>query len=146
MKNTRVWNLLSPDKTFPNKTSSFAMLGGDELKPDFIDGVAGDGAVFSSLEDLLIWDDFWVNADLLSDENRMEAFKTPTLNDGTASDYGFGWVVVNDGKFVTHTGAWLGARTYIGRNTENRNTLVVLDNGLNLLLDPIVNQIAQVFK
>lgn len=144
MKNSRVWNLVSADETFENKTSSFMMLGGKELKPDFLDGIAGDGAVFSSLEDFLIWDDFWYNSPILSDKNRVEAFKSPTLNDGTVSNYGFGWGISKDGKSVSHTGSWLGARTYIGRDTDKKTMLVILDNGLNVNIEAIGKQIAKV--
>ena len=144
MKNTRVWNLLSKDKTFPNKTNSISYLTGKatELAPDFIDGVAGDGGVFSSIEDFLIWDKFWYENPLISPANLAEAFKQPILNNGTISNYGFGWVIV-DKDVVIHNGSWLGARTLIVRNRKNKRCRVLLDNGMNFRLDNIAKEIGK---
>lgn len=99
MNNTRVWNLLSDESTFPNKANDFNNLKGNvtELKPSFIDGVAGDGAVFSSANDMLIWDRFWYQNDLISEAILKEAFKKPELLNGMKSDYGFGWLLTENG-------------------------------------------------
>jgi len=144
MKNTRVWNLLSKEKTFPNKTSSISYLTGKamELAPDFIDGVAGDGGVFSSIEDFLIWDKFWYDNPLISAANLEEAFKQPILNNGKLSNYGFGWVIVDE-DVVIHSGGWLGARTLIVRNRKNKRCRVLLDNALSFSLDNIAKEIGK---
>ncbi len=144
MKNTRVWNLLSKEKTFPNKTNSISYITGKatELAPDFIDGVAGDGGVFSSVEDFLIWDKFWYENPLISATNLAEAFKQPILNNGEASNYGFGWVIVDE-DVVIHNGSWLGARTLIVRNRKNKRCRVLLDNALNFSLDNIAQEIGK---
>lgn len=146
MKNTRVWNLFSAESIFPNKTKSFMnMVKAAPLSPSWLDGVAGDGAVFSSLEDFLIWDQFWYNNDLISSEHLKEAFKMPTLTDGTISDYGFGWTVSGD-DMVWHNGSWLGARTAIIRRMSNKTCLVLLDNSLNERHNDILQQINTVVK
>ena len=146
MKNTRVWNLLSEESTFPNKTNSFMnIIKTAPMSPSWLDGVAGDGAVFSSAEDFLIWDQFWYGNDLISPENLKEAFKKQKLADGSISNYGFGWTVPND-EMVWHNGSWLGARTAIIRRMENKTCLVLLDNSLNERLDNILQQINQVVK
>ncbi|MFK7980237.1 MAG: serine hydrolase domain-containing protein [Saprospiraceae bacterium] len=144
MKNTRVWNLLSKEKTFPNKTNSISYLTGKatELAPDFLDGVAGDGGVFSSIEDFLLWDKFWYENPLISAANLAEAFKQPILNNGAISNYGFGWVIVDE-DVVVHSGSWLGARTLIVRNRKNKRCRVLLDNALNFGLDNIAKEIGK---
>ena len=45
MDDTRVWNLVSEDDTFDNKTETFSNNNGERsaIEPDFLDGVAGDG-------------------------------------------------------------------------------------------------------
>ena len=143
MSQTRIWNLISKEKTFTNKTSSFKYVGDNavELKPTGIDGVAGDGAVFSSINDFLIWDQFLYSNSIVSDSTLGEAFVTPTLLDGSKSDYGFGWGV--NGNIVSHTGAWLGARTVIRRDTENKTCVVVLDNAQGKKVSEISNQIVK---
>lgn len=143
MKNTRVWNLISKDKTFQNKTDGFETIPlrnkTNPVKPTFIDGVAGDGGLFSSLNDFIIWDKFWYGNKLISDDNLKEAFKQPILNDGTTSNYGFGWVI-ND-NIVMHNGAWLAANTYFARNTKEKTGLVILDNSYNLFFSEIIEEI-----
>ncbi|MEP0265816.1 serine hydrolase domain-containing protein [Dokdonia sp.] len=133
MKNARVWNLFSKDKTFPNKTLGFEKQGDVYIPmyPTFIDGVSGDGGIFSSLDDFVIWDQALYNNSLLSQEKLKEAFTTPTLTDGTVSDYGFGWSLGDE--VMQHSGGWLAARTFIYRNTKTKTCLVILDNSANTL-------------
>ncbi|AWH74812.1 hypothetical protein DCS32_11780 [Dokdonia sp. Dokd-P16] len=146
MNNTRVWNLLSDESTFPNKANDFNNLKGNvtELKPSFIDGVAGDGAVFSSANDMLIWDRFWYQNDLISEAILKEAFKKPELLNGMKSDYGFGWLLTENGMW--HNGAWLGANTVIMRNTNKKTCTAIFDNSSNLFFDKIIQELGKVKK
>jgi len=146
MKNTRVWNLLSSDSTYTNKADDFDNLKGNvsELKPTFIDGVAGDGAVFSSANDMLIWDSFWNGNELINTTLLEEAFKKPKLIDGTESDYGFGWIVTENGMW--HNGAWLGANTIIMRNTKEKTCTAIFDNSSNMFFDKILKELSKMKK
>ena len=146
LSHTRVWNLLSKDDSFEGKTADFQNFKGrtKELKPSFIDGVAGDGAVFSSVSDMFVWDQFWYENDLLSEETLREAWIEPQLSSGKTSDYGFGWIITQDGMW--HNGAWLGANTLIVRNTDSRSCLVLLDNSSNLFFDKISEELRRVVK
>lgn len=141
MVNTRVWNLKSEEKTFKNKADDFDNFQNKakELKPTFLDGVAGDGAVFSSVKDMFLWDKFWYKNPLIESENLKEAFKKPILNNGKTADYGFGWLITEKGMW--HNGAWLGANTIIIRNTETKNCLVILDNSSNIFFDKIIDEL-----
>jgi len=139
MNETRVWNLISEDKTFEGKTEGFYTRGkkANKVTPNFIDGVAGDGGVFSSINDFVIWDQFWYENAIISEENMKEAFKKPVLNDGSVSDYGFGWIIIND-DVMMHNGKWLAASTSIMRNIKKKTCIVVLDNSSNLYFDEIM--------
>lgn len=147
MKNTRVWNLVSKDKYFENKTSSFDNFMGtaSKLTPGVLDGVAGDGSIFSSVDDFVIWNQFWSENSLLSKETMAEAFKKPTLNNGKQSYYGFGWIVTQR-VGTWHNGSWLGARTLIARNEKLKNCIVVLDNSSSKNVDLIGRELAKVFE
>jgi len=146
MKNTRVWNLKSAESTFENKADDFKNFEGfpSEVKPSFIDGVAGDGAVFCSARDMLIWDGFWYENDLIQESNLQEAFIKPVLNNGDTSNYGFGWVITDHGMW--HNGRWLGANTIIDRNTENKTCLVILDNSSNVFFKEILKQVKAIAR
>ncbi|WP_298767214.1 serine hydrolase [uncultured Polaribacter sp.] len=147
MKNTRVWNLASKDLDFTNKTGSFFNFSGNisELKPGVLDGVAGDGGVFSAIDDFVIWNKFWSSNSLLSQQTMNEAFKKPILNNGTASNYGFGWVVLNPVAH-SHDGSWLGARTLIIRNEQLKNCMVILDNSSSLVIHKMSAELVKVLK
>jgi len=148
LNETRVWNLISKDKTFKNKTASFDNVLGDieVLTPGILDGVAGDGAVFSSINDFEKWNQFWYTNDLISKSIMNEAFKQPKLNNGKLSNYGFGWQVIPDRHAVWHNGGWLGARTVIIRNTKLKNCMVILDNSSTLNIDAISKKLVKVLK
>jgi CubicO group peptidase (beta-lactamase class C family) len=145
MKNTRVWNLVSPETTFENKTGSFDNFLGaiTELPPTVFDGLSGDGGIFSSLDDFIIWNQFWTENALFSKETMQEAFKKPILTNGVESDYGFGWTVTPNGG-VWHNGSWLGARTLIARNEGSKNCMVILDNSSSQHVDDMGQQLASV--
>ncbi|WP_075341836.1 serine hydrolase domain-containing protein [Tenacibaculum agarivorans] len=147
MKNTRVWNLVSNDKDFAHKTSSFKNVSGDliEIKPGILDGVAGDGGVFSSIDDLIIWDRFWNHNTLLSEDTMNEAFKTTVLKDGEISNYGFGWIILSEDAHI-HNGSWLGARTSFVRNKKLKNCIIVLDNSSSKNIEAIVKELVKVLK
>lgn len=141
MKNSRVWNLISKDSTFMNKTDDLERKNSKfvKLKPTYLDGVSGDGAVYTSVADMLIWDRFWYSNPIISKPNLEEAFKNVTLNDQQKSDYGFGWVLTKDGMW--HNGSWLGANTIISRNTKKNTCLVILDNSSNVFIHKILEEI-----
>ncbi len=143
MKNTRVWNLVSPLPEFSKRAKDFIQNGNEriKIKTTSLDGVAGDGAVFSSLEDMLIWDEFWRSPQLLSSELLEEAFKTPELTSSGISNYGFGWNI--EEGVMDHSGEWLGARTYVARYPKEKLWLVVLDNSSNSYIDSIIDSLAQ---
>lgn len=141
MQGTRVWNLASTDKIFSNKADDLQNLLGNlsTLEPSFIDGVAGDGAVFSSLHDLAKWHQFWDSNELISEALMQTAQEPAQLNNGDHTQYGFGWVLASSG--IWHNGKWLGANTIMMRNRVNNTALVLLDNSSNLLFDGIVEKI-----
>ena len=146
MKNARVWNLFSKDSTFPNKTLGFEKSGETyiPLYPTFIDGVSGDGGIFASLEDFVIWDTALYGDTLLPQESLQEAFQPVTLSDGSVSTYGFGWGLGDDS--VQHSGGWLAARTFIYRNTKTKTCLVILDNSANRYFGNIQEELMEAIK
>lgn len=130
MENSRVWTLVST-RPFPERAGGFngAKRNKPALEPGNLDGVAGDGGVFSTLNDLENWDRFWSDDRLIS-----PALKTLALTAGEG-DYGFGWV--RDGDIAWHNGAWLGSNTLIRRNLRTGDLTILLDNSNNLAFDGI---------
>ncbi len=91
--------------------------------------IVGAGGVYASLDDLYRWDQAlyeWAE----TGERLTEALTPATLNDGTQSPYGFGWMLSDrlDHTAIHHGGAWVGFRTAIVRFPEERLTVIVLSN------------------
>ena len=101
----------------------------------------GDGGVYSSLSDLLKWDEALRRNTLLSESEMRPALTPvhvseglPTEPDGTPADYGFGWFL-NPWKGrarMWHYGETSGFRTAIQRFTDDLLTVIVLCNRTDL--------------
>ncbi len=130
MSHSRVFNLLSK----PN--SSFSRVYGQddgELNDlIYLDGAAGDGAVYSSASDLLLWHKALLEYKLLPKEKQLQAFQPAKLNDGTLSYYGFGWVLNKKKPAIKmwHNGGWFGFRTIIWRDVNTDSVFIILTNDI----------------
>jgi CubicO group peptidase (beta-lactamase class C family) len=146
MNNTDVFNLQSDpdDGRLPYRT--VGINGVQNVTMTYLDGIAGDGAVFSSIADFLKWDQALTNNELVSEETKMEAFTSGVLNDGSSTEYGYGWFVSDTDNNVSHNGGWLAARTYISRNLTTGSLMVILDNSGTEDMPNIVKKITATFE
>jgi CubicO group peptidase (beta-lactamase class C family) len=89
----------------------------------------GDGNVYTSVEDLFLWDQAFYSYKLGKDVMDM-LHTTGTLNSGKKIDYAFGLVVreYKGLKVVEHGGAWAGFRAAIMRFPEQRFSVICLAN------------------
>jgi len=118
-------------KSFPaSRVYGIKREGGKVMPDDLVrfDGIMGDGNVYSSVEDLLKWDQALYTEKLVKKSTFLEAITPGKLNDGPATKYGFGWFVNDPGKKVSHTGGWVGFRTVINRYIDKNQTIIVLCN------------------
>lgn len=101
----------------------------------------GDGGIYSSLADLLQWDEALRRRTLLSEAEMRPALtpvrvpsKGPTGPDGTPADYGFGWFLNrwNGHARMWHYGETVGFRTAIQRFVDDGLTVIVLCNRADL--------------
>ena len=97
----------------------------------------GDGGVYSSLSDLVKWDEALRRHTLLSEAEMRPALTSvhvlegsPTGPDGTPADYGFGWFLNpwRGHARMWHYGETAGFRTAIQRFVDDRLTVIVLCN------------------
>ena len=66
------------------------------------------------------------------------------LNDGSLSNYGFGWSLRTDsvwGRIVSHTGDNPGYKTQIIRSIDRKKTIIVLNNNAHKNFSSIVKQL-----
>ncbi|NNM03778.1 MAG: beta-lactamase family protein [Gemmatimonadetes bacterium] len=118
-----------PDRAVGYRPGRFG-LGWVEEDDHFANWLVGAGGVYASLEDLYLWDQALDTDTLVSHEIRNLAFSPTMLDDGSVSDYGFGWRVGDrlGRKAVHHGGSWVGFRAAIIRFVDDATTVVVLSN------------------
>ncbi len=137
MKDSSIFNLLSSPNKLRNRVYG---INGEQLNDlVYLDGVAGDGAVYSSTSDLWKWSKALDSNQLISKELQNEAYSEGILNSGSTTGYGYGWVISGD-HTVEHSGRWVGFNTYLKKDLENNNVLIVLDNGTNDFASTIVHK------
>lgn len=144
MKNTFVYTRRLQPKNIENyafgyvKDSLNEKILPDEVTTDglnfyvySLDGIVGDGTVNSTTNDLLIWDKALYTNKLVSTEMMKEVFTSSKLNDKSKTGYGFGWQITFDklaGNVVEHSGSWPGYKTFIERQIDKKNTIIILQN------------------
>jgi CubicO group peptidase (beta-lactamase class C family) len=127
----------------------------------------GDGGVYSSLEDLLRWDDALRNHTLLGEKEFQPALapvklaggsephwpaepNDDNLHPGKPVAYGFGWFLdpYQGHPRMWHTGRTMGFRTVIERFSEGRGlSVIILSNRTDLEPEKLALEVAElVFK
>lgn len=151
MTNSSVYNYVSGnDPQMPLRVYGYrAELNGIDLVSTdihYLNPVAGDGGVYSTLADLMKWDRILYTEDLISQNTLEEAFTPAVLNNGDTTTYGFGWGIgksLSGKKVVAHSGGWVGFITYIYREVEENNCIIVLTNNstryFRTIIDPLKN-------
>ncbi len=142
LTNTYIYNLTM--KTFPpSRVFGFHYEKGKPVSEDllWLDGIVGDGNVYSTIEDLYKWDQALYTDKLVKQSTFKDAITAAQLNDGSFTNYGFGWGIKKDGEGVQHTGSWVGFRSFIDRFTKNNQTLIMLDNSGHSAAFSIVEKI-----
>ncbi len=129
-----------------NRVFGFQYLDDGHVDVDwhYLNGMVGDGGVYSSARDLLKWDQALCGEKLVSPLTLNEAFTSGKLNDGSETGYGFGWSVErskNRGLTVAHGGSWVGFRTSIARQIDRKYTIIVLTNNSTNNLEQVLNAI-----
>jgi CubicO group peptidase (beta-lactamase class C family) len=109
----------------------------------------GDGGLFSTLDDLLLWDQALNTERLVPKAALEQALTSGTTNDGTPVNYGFGWytnvsaflstaeraqllALGTNLRYVAHGGGCVAYFNYMIRLLDTRRTIIVLTNHLGI--------------
>lgn len=109
----------------------------------------GPGRISSTAADLLKWDKALYTEKLIKQSTLQEAFAPMKLNDGSLSNYGFGWELRNDpsfGKIVQHNGDNPGYKTQIIRYVDKKKTIILLNNNASKEFSLILKQLEEIIK
>jgi hypothetical protein len=128
MKNTLVGD--TPKIDLKNRAIGYSVIG--ELD-DFEVGHTGAGGMFSNVDDLFLWDQALYTEKVVSKKTIEEAFTPVVLNNGSLSNYGFGWFFTPEKESVNHSGSDFGYRNFIMRDLDKKNTYIWLTNAGNAI-------------
>jgi len=134
LNDTYVYHLQMPEVP-ANHVYGFSEINGEKKLNDLInvDGVTGDGNIYSSVEDLYKWEQSLYESKLVKQETLKKALEPVKLNDGSTFNYGFGWGIDIVNEQYSHTGGWVGFSNIILRDVKNNRTLILLSSGDNYL-------------
>jgi CubicO group peptidase (beta-lactamase class C family) len=102
--------------------------------PDYLDGVTGDKGIYSTVEDLFLWDQALYTETLVKQSTLDEAFIPSSYDVKRENNYGFGWridTLENGGKVVYHGGWWRGYNSLFIRRLDDHTTIIILCNRVN---------------
>jgi N-acyl-D-aspartate/D-glutamate deacylase len=106
--------------------------------------IIGSGGVYSSVEDLYLWDQALYTERLVRRSTLEEAFTPARQNGGDSYPYGFGWRLGSYGALgrrIAHAGGWVGFSTFIVRYPERELTVIVLSNLAEFESESVADQI-----
>lgn len=142
MKRTRVYNTRRSGETIANYAYGYQWSDNRKkyLLPDsipkesyvyYMDGLQGEGAISSTMGDLLKWDRALKSGKLLKQDLQNQMFSHQAISDTSASKY-YGYGVRLDstrfGKRIYHGGGWPGYLNFYSRYIEEDLSIIVLSN------------------
>ncbi len=126
MKDSYVFTLADSAKYMPSFYYS-----GKEYRFEFLDAVYGDKNVYSTVRDLLKWDQGMKNETLFKKSTLDQAYAGYSFEKPGTHNYGLGWrmYLLNNGKkLIYHNGWWHGNRTSFYRMQDEDATIIALCN------------------
>lgn len=121
-------SIIHKNKTMGHKAS------GSLEDETYADDVVGDKGIYSTVEDLLKWDQSFYTDNLLKKTTIEKAFTGYSNEHKGKRNYGYGWRITDDGKspkIIYHNGWWHGYNSLFFRRPSDQTTIIVLGNKYN---------------
>lgn len=135
--------------TVPHRAYGYSRHGDGFERTDqsVTSAVLGDGGIYSSVDDLYLWDQALYTTKLVSAETLRQAFTPAVLTNGKSTNYGFGWEIgeLQGVKTIRHNGSTIGFRTAILRIPDRKLSIVVLANRSEAKPEQIADRIAALY-
>lgn len=145
MKNTAVYSTAKYEK-IPVDVVGHDRVWRRSVRQDFLDGPTGDKGVYSTIEDLFLFDRALRDGRLLKQQTLDSAYTPHSKLQSNYFGYGLGWRMYVDSTrkehVIYHTGWWHGFRHIYLRDMKRDITIVILSN----LVNGSINQIDDVYK
>ncbi len=142
MQNTHVYSKAAYDKIPVDVVGHDRGSWRYSVVQNFLDGPVGDKGIYSTVEDLYLYDRAMRSGTLLSQAYMDSAYTPRNPMEHGHFSYGYGWRIFQDGnkKVIYHTGWWHGFRHIFLRDIKDDITIVLLtnlSNGSLLKLDDL---------
>ena len=129
MKDTGVYD---NGNAYTNQAKGYSFVD-EELqpaKPWHMSWAGGAGQLYSTLHDLMRWNEGVFGGQVLNEASRQAAFTPATLNDGSQTEYGYGWMIsdMRGLKVITHSGGLDGFASHLARYPDQNVTVVAMCN------------------
>jgi CubicO group peptidase (beta-lactamase class C family) len=101
---------------------------------EFLDAVYGDKNIYSTVEDMLKWDQALYPGKLFTQKTLDSAFSPYSFEKPGKRNYGLGWrmtFIDNGKKILYHNGWWHGNNAVFIRLLDEQMTIIVLSNKFN---------------
>jgi CubicO group peptidase (beta-lactamase class C family) len=131
MSNTTLFDQTEPE--IANRAYGYTREG-DEFSLDdehVLNYLGGSGGIYTSVNDLYLWDQALYNEQLVSRSTLEKAFVPAVLGNGDEVPYGFGWRLGAEDFLGTqhyHSGGWLGFSAQMVRYPDRRFSVALLSN------------------
>lgn len=135
--------------TVPHRAYGYSPRGGgfEQTDQSVTSATLGDGGIYTNIDDMARWDRALSDSTLVGAAVMTLATTPPTLPQGAATQYGFGWFIdtYRGEKRWRHTGETSGFRNAILRFPDKRLTIVILTNRSSGEPDAIAERIADYY-
>jgi CubicO group peptidase (beta-lactamase class C family) len=101
---------------------------------DYLSGTVGDKGIYSTVEDMLKWDQCLYTEKLVRQSTLQEAFTPFSYDKQNEKNYGYGWRIEtsnNGDKIVYHAGWWRGYSSLFVRRLADKSVVIILCNKVN---------------
>jgi CubicO group peptidase (beta-lactamase class C family) len=125
--------IISEADIVPHRARGYERKGGQTVNQSWVAprlNTTADGSLYLTARDLAKWDLALYGDKVLPASVRQASWTPAKLNDGSATEYGYGWQLFqrNGHKAIAHSGAWQGFRAQLYRFVDDRLSVVVLAN------------------
>ncbi len=134
-----------PAKIIPNRARGYEQTNHVWINRDYdLTDIFSAGAIASTIGDLARWNAVLDGTNLLSAATKQRMWTPTKLNDGKATNYGFGWYVDahQDHKNIYHGGSTSGFSASIQRFPEDELAVILLTNTDEQIATTLARKIA----
>jgi CubicO group peptidase (beta-lactamase class C family) len=99
-----------------------------------LDNIYGDKNIYSTVRDMLKWDQAITDGEMFTKASLAEAFRGYSHEKRGIKNYGLGWRLYelpSGKKIIYHNGWWHGNNTVFSRIPDDSTTIIVLGNKFN---------------